>query len=269
MLMEVERKIQLSEQQLQDFEEKGFLVFPKFLDDKTIEALKKSVDEKHEAQATKTGGGKKVIEYGELGRFTSHPDTMDILDQLFGEKNCTMHHIHAVRQDASVGGVNWHQDYEQYPQTNRNYLMVHAFFYLNGLNGEVGDLLALPGSHKTVCQRNLSIFGTENLPGSLTFDDLAPGSMVLVHSGLFHGRRKKEGGNFFRYFIDISYCEKGIKWPNGDVDAVNKIALANNLDRDGKYAYLYDSEQFLQRSEINEKLIEVDESVRHLFEEKK
>ncbi len=268
MLMEMEKKIELSEQQKLDFEEQGYLVFPSFLDEDMIQKLKESVDLKHNTQAAKAGNGKHVIEYGELGRFTSHPDTMSILDQLFGDKNYTMHHIHAVRQDANNGGVHWHHDYEQHPQTNRNYLMVHTFFYLNGLNGEVGDLLALPGSHKTISQRDLSIFGTDDLPGSLTFDDLSPGSMVLVHSGLFHGRRKKPGGeNLSRYFIDISYCEKGIKWPGyGQVGDVNKIALENDLDRDGEYAYLYDTEQFYKRGAIVEKLSEVDDSIKHLFE---
>lgn len=260
---------QLSDQQIRDFEEKGFLVFPSFLDKEMIDKLKEGVDEKHEYQQGE-GAKKQVVEFGELGKFTSHPDTMEILDQLFGPKNYTMHHIHAVRQEAGQRSSPWHHDYEQFPQTNRHYLMVHAFFYLNGLNGEIGDLLVMPSSHKIVCDGNLGIFEDFDLPGSLTFDDVAPGSMILVHSALFHGRRKKSGGSLPRYFIDISYCEKGIKWPMyHSAQDVNQIALANNLDRDGRYTYLYDTEQFFERGKIREKLNEVDESIKHLFKKER
>ena len=54
--------------------------------------------------------------------------------------------------------IGWHQDYEQYPQTNRTHPMVHVFYYLNGLNGEVGDLTLLPRSQGL-------IFGRGRAPG--------------------------------------------------------------------------------------------------------
>jgi hypothetical protein len=46
-----------------------------------------------------------------------------------------------------------HHDYEQYPQGPRQLLMVHCFVYFNGLNGDIGDLIVLPGSHKTIVSR--------------------------------------------------------------------------------------------------------------------
>ena len=132
--------IDLTDDQKTQFQEQGYLVLPSFLDESTIADLKQSVDLKKDAEANKAVNGRKVVEFGSLGLFTSHPPTMHVLDQLFGAKNYTMHHIHAVRQDAGANGVHWHQDYEQHPQTNRSHLMVHVFYYLNGLNGEVGDL---------------------------------------------------------------------------------------------------------------------------------
>ena len=45
------------------------------------------------------------------------------------------------------------QDYEQNPQSSRDDMMCHCFYYLQGLNGEVGDLAILPGSHKIVMER--------------------------------------------------------------------------------------------------------------------
>ena len=45
------------------------------------------------------------------------------------------------------------QDYEQNPQSSRDDMMCHCFYYLQGLNGEVGDLAILRGSHKIVMER--------------------------------------------------------------------------------------------------------------------
>ena len=51
--------------------------------------------------------------------------------------------------------------------------MCHAFVYLHGLTGEIGDLILLPGSHKTVMDRSVmgDLFQQKPLPGSLS---LAP-----------------------------------------------------------------------------------------------
>jgi hypothetical protein len=268
--MQSGHKITLEEQQFKDFDDQGFLIFENFLNEENIQELKDSVDAKNADAAGDPSNKKYVIEYGSLGELTAHEDTMHVLDQLFGDQNYTMHHIHAVRQDAGNKGIGWHHDYEQFPQTNRNYLMVHVFYYLNGLNGEIGDLLVMPGSHKMINDGNFGLFGTDDLPGSLALDNLAPGSMIVVHSGLLHGRRKKPGGeNSPRYFIDASYCEKGIRWPRyHSAVEINEIALQNNLDQDGRYAYLYDTEQFYPRGTIREMLNQVDESIRHLFAKK-
>ena len=73
--------------------------------------------------------------------------------------------------------------------------MVHVFMYMDGLNGEVGDLLVMPGTHKKVMANDaFRQFQFEDLPGSRTIDNLAPGSIIIVHSALQHARRPKPGG---------------------------------------------------------------------------
>ncbi|PCJ61246.1 MAG: hypothetical protein COA79_06605 [Planctomycetota bacterium] len=240
--------ITLNAKQLQDFDQNGNLVFSNFLDEAYNEKLKVAVDELEGERKTRKPN---IIELEELGRFTSHPKTMNVLNQLFGEENFGMHHIHATRQDANCPEVSWHHDYEQFPQTNRSHLMVHVFYYLNGMNGEIGDLLILPGSQNTISQRQMKLFGTQDLPGSITIDSLEPGSMIIVNSAMLHARRAKPGGeNTPRYFIDISYCEKGILWPGyghgkGSHKEINALALKNGYDRKGRYAHLYDSSDFI------------------------
>ncbi len=88
--------------------------------------------------------------------------------------------------------------------------MVHVFYYLNGLDGTVGDLMALPRSQYSVMERGAfsALWQDYELPGSLTFGakiPLPPGSAVIVHSALMHGRRAMPGGDPSkpRYFIDV------------------------------------------------------------------
>ena len=184
---------------------------------------------------------------------------MAIVEALMGGSRFAMHHIHSTRFDTGADGVGWHQDYEQHPHTNRSHLMVHVFYYLNGLNGEVGDLLILPRSHDVVVQRDLRILGTADLEGSLCFDDLEPGSAVVVHSAVWHARRPKPGAeDRSRYFVDVSYCQNGVSWPAyGNVEQINAKALELGLDRSGRYAFLYDSTQFYDHTAIAESFEEL------------
>ena len=92
-------------------------------------------------------------------------------------------------------------------------------------------------------------FQFQDLPGSRTVDNLAAGSIIIVHSAVQHARRPKPGGGAYkRYFIDTSYCQAGILWggyPN--IEEINRIALEKGWDRQGKYAFLYDTSQFFDR----------------------
>lgn len=83
--------------------------------------------------------------------------------------------------------------------------------YLNGLDGKVGDLMVLPRSQYSHWDGGSmqAIFKDAVLPGSKTFNNLPPGSAVVCHSALVHGRRKQPGGEDKpRYFLDISYCRE-------------------------------------------------------------
>ena len=70
----------------------------------------------------------------------------------------------------------------------------------------------------------------------IIYDDLPPGSAVVVHSAVWHARRPKPGGEERpRYFIDVSYCQNGVLWPAyPNVEGINAKALEMGLDRDGR-----------------------------------
>ena len=69
-------------------------------------------------------------------------------------------------------------DYNAVPSIHdRETLSIHVFFYFAGLDGSIGDLLLLPRSQFTGTPvRGVGeIFGTSDLPGSLTIDSLPEG----------------------------------------------------------------------------------------------
>ena len=251
----------LSPEQVEFFHHEGYLIQEGFLDPDYNSRLIAEVDEFMEHRTK--DDIRLLVSYPEMGLLTSHPPMMEMLEVLMGPR-FAMHHIHSNRHDAGESGVFWHQDYEQVPQTNRSHIMVHVFYYMNGLNGEIGDLLLVPGSQTIVVEGQLKLFGTEDLPGSICLDKLAPGSAVIVHSALWHGRRPKPGGEGRpRYFIDISYCQHGVLWPDygsgklGTTKQINRTALEKGLDRDGLYRHLYDSAQFFDRKKLKAQFDEV------------
>ena len=198
-----------------------------------------------------------------LGKLCSFPSVVDKVEQLmraYGPRNdgCAMHHIHASRHDEGQPSVGWHQDYHCSPAvTDREQLMVHVFYYFNGLNGTVGDLMCVPGSQKVHVRGIPPTFnnpqdkaqwgdagGPADLPAQQIFDDLPKGTAIIVHSGLIHARRAKPGIVDPRYFVDISYCQRGDnKWPSYGADQMHSkifaAALAMDHDRGGRYSHVW------------------------------
>ena len=235
-----------------DFRRDGHLVLPGLLDAATIAVLKTEIDDYVAAK-----GAKRPLDFHHHGMLLTEPTVMAVVTKLMGP-GFAFHHLHTARHDAGTGGVNWHHDYEQHPQTNRNFAMVHVFFYLNGLDGSVGDLLLRPGSQHWILARNaLGECGTADLPGSIVIDRLEPGSAVIVHSACLHARRPKPGGEGRpRYFLDSSYCQAGIRWPSywREWQAMLAAAKASGFDRGGRYAHLFDPAHFFDAPEACKRL---------------
>lgn len=242
----------LTPEQIATFNREGYLVFENFFTEEERQGCKEDIDlvEKERKAGINPSS---LVGYPHLGPLICNARIMQIVEDLMGA-DFTFNHLHATRQDAGSHGVNWHQDYEQIPQSDRDYLMIHLFYYFDGLNGEVGDLLVLPRSQSQVVSNSaLWMLQTIDLPGSLTINSLPPGSMVLVNSALWHARRPKPGGdNHPRYFADASYCQGGILWPSYGVSNWREILAqgkAQGLDGHGRYPALLDESRFFDSQE--------------------
>ncbi len=233
---------------LETFADQGYAVFPEFLAKDEIDTLKAAVDRHVSAEPRRH-----AYEYDEIGELIWHPRVAEILDELMGGPY-VFHHMHAARHDAGMKGVAWHQDYEQYPQTNRAHLMVHVFFYLNGLNGTIGDLLLVPGSqHHAVDRHALQFLGDSDLPGSIAVDDVPAGSVLIVHSAMWHARRAKPGGEDSpRFFLDASYCRSGVKWPSYRAPGMLANLRERHVAAGGTRPWLFDDAQFFDAARASE-----------------
>lgn len=211
----------LTDAQLTQFNEQGYLVFPAWIPQGDIERLKSEidiwssggVDDRYGPATDRTG---RQMDFPGHWELMTHPSLMTLVGRLLGP-GFAHHHTHTAKHVPGDKGVAWHHDYEQHPQTNRSHGMLHTFWYLKGLDGTIGDLLVIPGSQSMVLERNtLGRWGSTELPGTVRLDNLAPGSMVIVHSAVLHARAPKPGGDMAkpRYFIDSSYCQAGIRWPH-------------------------------------------------------
>ena len=161
------RQAELTPRHCEFFAEQGFLVFPAWLPEQMCANLKRDMDAHMQLRDSAGMSPELdhpmegpqpplLVSYPTdgLGGLTTYPPTMECLRTLMDGNNFAMHHVHGSRMDAGTAASNWHQvsipkpdrylpteltprttctpdafaqDYEQYPQTDRELRMIHAF----------------------------------------------------------------------------------------------------------------------------------------------
>lgn len=225
--------------QLAAFTREGFVVLPGWFAREEMLALLPGIEEHLRDVATRPAWSQAA-----LGALIWHPALLAVMEQLLGP-GFRFHHLHATRHDPGTPGVDWHNDYEQIPQTNRSHREVIAFIYPGGLDGTIGDLVVVPRTQDIACDwYQLSCFGTAIMPGEVVIDRLPPGSVVLAHTGLLHCRRPRPGVGE-RWFVDVNYCQAGIRWPAwscGDWQAMYRTL--HDRCPDARRDHLFDASAF-------------------------
>ncbi len=236
----------LSASDVEHFAEHGYLILPGFLSADLVSRLKPEVDTwvdaGHRAKTIaccvdpELHGVPPLLEFEQdaHGELVAHTPLMNALAQLMGP-SFAFHHMHSDRQAPTLPGKAWHHDYEQSPQVDRAFTMVHTLHYLDGLDENTSSLAVLPGSHREVSEKTaFADRECASLPGEVVIEQLPKGSTVVVHSALFHTRRARPGGiGKPRYFVDASYCQAGVAWPQVKPFWRNMLRRARALDLDG------------------------------------
>jgi hypothetical protein len=246
--------------QLDRLSELGYLVLPAFLSSDLVARLESEVDRWIDTGLRARSIASCVdpesfgpppvmeLEMEAHGELVGYPALMAVLAQLMGPA-FVFHHLHSDRRSPGATGKVWHHDYEQNPQVDRTYSMIHTMHYLSGLDESMGGLVVLPGSHREVAEKTARAhLGTAELPGEVLIARLPPGSTVLLHSALFHARRPSSAGpGKLRYMIDSSYCEGGVRWPTVKPYWRYMLARARELGLDrGCWPELFSEDHFAE-----------------------
>ncbi|KOG66328.1 phytanoyl-CoA dioxygenase family protein [Streptomyces varsoviensis] len=211
----------------EQFAESGYLVLPGLLPESLRDRLTVEVDHwvddglrARSIAACVDPSPDDLLPFLELelpahGELLTYEPLLGVLRELIGS-SFVFHHLHSDRHNPGMAGKPWHHDYEPNDDGDPSLLMVHTLHYIGGLDGTIGNLTVLPGSHREPRSKSaLAHLGTAELPGEVEIDSLPPGSTVLVNSALLHARRPVPGPDEAarpRYFVDASYCQTGARW---------------------------------------------------------
>lgn len=219
--------MRLSEQQVKDFHEKGYLFLPSLFSDAEVAALREEAEriydtDREEIWREKSGAPRTAFaahKYNEaFGILGSHPRLIEPVEQIFGEP-LYMHQYKINAKAAFDGDVwQWHQDYGTWkrddgmpePRAMNISVFLDEVMYING------PLMLVPGSHVHGTLEAGHDLGTTSYPlwtldngmvkklvdeGGIFTAVGPPGSVLMFHGNLVHG----SAGNITPYPRKIVY----------------------------------------------------------------
>ncbi|MDC1311648.1 phytanoyl-CoA dioxygenase family protein [Burkholderiales bacterium] len=204
---------QLSQEQLKEFDEKGFLFFPSLFETAEMDSLTSQLDDLFalDIVCNLREKGKKAVRTNwaahnynsAFARLSRHPRMIKPVEQLF-EEGVYMHQFKVNAKAAFDGDVwQWHQDFGTWHADD---LMpepraMNIAIFLDDVNEHNGPLMFIPGSHKqgvleaghdtettsyplwTLDPKTISALVRE---GGIVSPKGRAGSMILFHSCLVH-----------------------------------------------------------------------------------
>jgi len=204
---------QLSQAQLKEFDEKGFLFFPSLFDASEIDSLTSQLEDLFAQEMVcnvREKGSKSVRtnfaahNYNQaFARLSRHPRMIKPVEELFDE-SVYMHQFKVNAKAAFDGDVwQWHQDFGTWHADDHmaEPRAMNIAIFLDDVNEHNGPLMFIPGSHKkgvleaghdtettsyplwTLDAETISSLVDE---GGIVSPKGPAGSMILFHSCLVH-----------------------------------------------------------------------------------
>ncbi|HZT62345.1 MAG TPA: phytanoyl-CoA dioxygenase family protein [Burkholderiales bacterium] len=205
--------MRLSQQQVREFEERGFLFFPSLFRPEEVRALTEEVPRlyaQHRPENVREKGSDAVrtnfaahlysLPFAKLAR---HPRMVEPIMQVFGE-DVYMHQFKINGKMAFDGDVwQWHQDYGTWKNDDwmPDARAMNVAIFLDEVNEFNGPLMLIPGSHTRGVLEARHDTSTTSYPlwtidhetiaklverGGIVAPKGPPGSMILFHSCLVH-----------------------------------------------------------------------------------
>lgn len=206
--------MRLSEQQIKEYDERGFLFLPSLLSADEMKVLQRELDgilkeKRREVVLEKDGKTPRSVfnmhAYNDaFGRLVHHPKIVQPVRDLLGEPAYIFQLI--LNFKAPFGGDQWpwHQDYPTYYADDgmRAPKLVNCLIFMDEVSEFNGPLMLIPGSHKVEFPVPEIDTTTTSYPGRWTptawMADLAksngitapkgpPGSVIFAHTNIVHG----------------------------------------------------------------------------------
>lgn len=147
----------LSDQQVADYRENGYLVIPDVLPSDEMLELRRIVQEqarhnayppslKYPAPGKYTISGNKISVPG-LAPIAEHPTVIDAVECLLGQRAYLTAYVAYLRSPGNKGG-GAHCDYKRWRPVGSSMNWLFAIIPLTDFDLEYGPLLVSPGSHK-------------------------------------------------------------------------------------------------------------------------
>ena len=219
--------MQLSDEQLREFDEQGYVFLPSCFSETEIAVLRSEAAEiyasdREEVWREKSGAPRTAFAahtYNEaFRRLGAHPRLIGPVSQLLNEQ-VYMHQFKVNAKAAFTGDVwQWHQDYgtwkrdDDMPEPRAMNIAV----FIDEVTAANGPLLLIPGSHRAGVQEAGHDLETTSYPlwtldneavtklvdeGGLVVPTGKPGGVLMFHGNLVHG----SAGNITPYPRKIVY----------------------------------------------------------------
>lgn len=250
----------ITEQQIQFYNENGYLAVEKLFDDSEVELALAAIEELTSGEEARNNYELEPSDKETIRRIwspTKKHDTfwnmaksnklLDCIQGLIGE-NVMFHYSKLNMKGPKVGSViEWHQDFSYYPHTNSDLLT--ALIMLDDVTEENGPLRVVPGSHKLgLVDHSIDGFFRGRVSGVQEENAetliLPKGSVIFLHCMTLHASNKNESDKPRRAFLPAyraadafpiyfgphaAHNEPGVVLLRGEPSKVARVDQANYM----------------------------------------
>lgn len=194
----------LTEQQVDDFQEVGFLSPIDVMSEQDATAILdklEEVEQNHPEQVNAENRNNPHLCLLFLDNLVHHPIIIDAVSDLIGDNIALWGTVLFIKEPQSQGYVSWHQDATYMGIEPHNF--VSPWIALTPSNRTNGCMSMIPGSHKSHIQSHDDTFDKDNIltRGQAIHDVdtssavdliLRPGQMSIHHSEIIHGSQPNQ-----------------------------------------------------------------------------
>lgn len=218
----------LSEQQIRDYHEQGFLSPIDIMSEADAIAIREQLEQterEYPEQINPENRNNPHLVCDFLDALAFHPIVLDVVEDLTGPDFSLWGSVLFIKDPGTKHFVSWHQDATYMGMSSNNF--VTPWIALSHSNRETGCMSMIPGSHLSHIQEHDDTYGENNIltRGQVVRDVdesqavdliLKPGQMSVHHGEIVHGSQPNTSSERRVGFALQSYMSNDIEQLVGD-----------------------------------------------------